>query len=188
MKKILFLIILSSLILGCRSKQKIISSNKEVRKENVSVKVDSTALKELKAISLNSRELKIQEKKNEISYDILIKGKSDPENPFVFHNVVGSDTLQVISISGNADYTIKNHYAKSDNKKAESQNSTSTNIIQDLAQKAVSKETIKDVASAVTNETKKIKSNGIQAGAWIWLGVVGIVALLIFFIYKYIKK
>lgn len=186
--KILLLIIFSGLILCCRSKTKIATNYKENIKETEKVKVDSLSLQSLKSTQSTSADVLLKEEKNEASGEILIKGKSDVSNPFVFHNVVGSDIIQSISIMGNAEYLISNHYAKADNKKTEVRKEKFTNIIQDLAQNTVSKEKIKEVDSAVFEETKKIKVNGFELAVLICITVLGITLILIFFTYKYFKR
>ncbi|MCS3870482.1 hypothetical protein J3D55_003398 [Chryseobacterium ginsenosidimutans] len=185
--KILLLIIFSGLILCCRTKTKITTAHKENKKETEKVKVDSLSVHSLESIQNTSTDTLLKEKKNEISGDVLITGKSDLSNPFVFHNVVGNDTIQSISIMGNAEYSISNHYAKTDHKKSEVTKEESTKIIQDSAQKTVLKEEIKESTSKVSNETKKIKVTGLEVAAWIFLTVIGITLILIFFTYKYFK-
>lgn len=186
--KILLLVIFSGLILCCRSKTKIATTYKENIQETEKVKVDSLSLQSLQSTQSTSADVLLKEEKNEASGEILIKGKSDPSNPFVFHNVIGSDTIQSISIIGNAEYSINNHYAKADNKKAEVRKEKFTNIIQDLAQNTVSREKIKKVDSVVFEETKKIKVNGFELAVWICITVLGITLILIFFTYKYFKR
>lgn len=186
-KMLIFLIVLC-LILGCRTKQKIVSSTKEARTEVERVKLDSlkeqTVKQETKKVSDN----KVQEKKEEFSGDIIIKGKSDSLNPLQYHNIVNGDTLQSISIRGNADYIINNHFQKNDNKKAQSGKEESANIIQQTARDLVSKETINDVVSTVKNTTKEINSRGFQAGAWIVWAILGIVLIVATGIYFYFKR
>ncbi|MCI3935592.1 hypothetical protein MQX03_00145 [Chryseobacterium aahli] len=186
--KILLLIIFSGLILCCRSKTKIATTYKENIQETKKVKVDSLNLQSLQSTQSTSADVLLKEEKNEASGEILITGKSDPSNPFVFHNVIGSDTLQSISIIGNAEYSINNHYAKTDNKKAEVIKEIFTNSFQDLTQIAVAKETIKEVDSVVSEETKKIKVNGFELAVWICITVLGITLILIFFTHKYFKR
>ncbi|MDW9382811.1 hypothetical protein [Chryseobacterium sp. JV558] len=185
--KILLLIILSSFMLGCRSKHKITTTYKENTKETEKVKVDSSSLHSSQSTQSKSVDVKLEEKTNEISGDLLIKGKSDTANPFVFHNVIGRDTVQSISIMGNAEYSISNHYAKTNHEKAEVRKEESIQAIHDLTQKVSSKETIREVASKVSEETKKIQSNGFEIAAWIFITIVGITLILIFFTYKYFK-
>lgn len=186
--KILLLILFSGLILCCRSKHKITTTYQENKKETEQVKVDSVSEKNLQSAQNTSVDGLLKEKKNETSRKIQIMGKSDPSNPFVFHNVVGKDTIQSISITGNAEYSINNHYTKVDNKKSEVRKEQFTHVIQGLAQNTVSKEKIKEIDSEVFEETKTIKANGPQAGTWIVITIVIFFLIFIFFIYKYFKK
>lgn len=187
MKQLMILILLCS-ILGCRTKQKAVTMTKEIRTEASQVKLDSlkeTAIKqETKKIVDNT----IQDKKNEFSGDIFIKGKSDSLNPLEFHNVVNGDTLQSISIRGNADYIIQNRFQKADNSKSESTKEEKLDVIQKAARDLVSKETIKDVAATVETKTRQITSRGFQAGAWIIWGIIGIVLVVAGYIYFYFKR
>lgn len=186
--KILIIILLSSLLLGCRTKHKTSFYSKEGRMEIERLKLDSVKEKTLKETTKKVTDQTIKKQLEDFSGDILIRGKSDTLNPLIFHNVVSGDTLQSIVIRGNADYFINNHYRKSDEKKQETSSEEKTNIIQDLAKTAVSKETIKKVASEVEQKKKEVKAKGFQAGIWIVLAVLGIVAIVIFGIYKYIKR
>ncbi len=187
--KILLLILFSGLILGCcRSKNKIITVSKENKRETEKVKVDSLSLKSLESTQNKSTDIATHESKDEISGDILIKGKSDLLNPFVFHNIVEKDTVQSISIIGNAEYIINNHYKKASSEKTENKKENSTNIFQDLAQNTVSKDIIKENTSITSEETKKVKVTGFEIAAWIFITIIGITLILIFFTYKYFKK
>ncbi|MCX8533053.1 hypothetical protein [Chryseobacterium luquanense] len=186
--KILILISTISIAFACRSKHKIINDYKEKLKETENVKVDSVSLKKLQSFQNESTDLTVQEKKNEMSGNISIKGKSDESNPFVFHNVVGNDTVQSISIMGTAEYLISNHYAKYDNKKSEVTKQESATVTQDFAHRTVLKETKKEVFSEVNQKTKEIKAKGFQAGTWIVITIGIMILILTFFIYKYLKK
>lgn len=186
--KILLLIILNSLILCCRTKNKITNSFKENQQDTEKVKIDSVSLQNSKTIQNRSVDTLLDERKSEISGEILITGKSDLSNPFVFHSVSGNDTIQSISIMGNAEYSISNHYVKADHKKSEGVKEKLTNTFQDTVQHGVSKEISREKTSAVSEETKKIKANGFQAGTWIVITIVMTFLLFIFFTYKYFKK
>jgi hypothetical protein len=188
MKQILILILLSSLIFSCRTRQKSVSFTKEGKTEVIRVKLDSVKEVFKKEDLKNVTDQNTQNKKEDFSGDIIIKGKSDSLNPLVYHNIVGKDTIQSVSIIGNAEYSINNHYKKSSEENLQTKKEESTNIIQDLAKTAVSKETIKDVASAVSEETKKIKSTGFQSGTWIVITIIAVFLIFIFFTYKYFKK
>ncbi|WP_185269609.1 hypothetical protein [Chryseobacterium bernardetii] len=186
--RILIIILLSSLLLGCRTKHKTSFYSKEGRTEIERLKLDSVKEKTLKETTKKVTDQTVKKQMEDFSGDIVIRGKSDTLNPLVFHNVVSGDTLQSIVIRGTADYYINNHYRKSTEDKKETTTEEKTNIIQDLAKATVSKETIKAVAAEVEKKTNDIKTKGFQAGIWIVLAVLGIVALIIFGISKYLKK
>lgn len=186
--RILIIIILSSILLGCRTKHKTSFYSKEGRTEIERLKLDSVKEKTVKESTKKVSDQTVKKQLQDFSGDIVIKGKSDTLNPLVFHNVVSGDTLQSIVIKGTADYRIYNKYSKSAEVKKESSSEEKTNIIQDLAKTAVSKETIKKVASEVEKKTNDIKAKGFQGGIWIVLAVLGIVTIIIFGIYKYLKR
>jgi len=173
---------------GCRTKQKTVSSVKENSTTIETIQLDSVK-QFVKAEEVKkTTDQKIQKKQEDFSGDIIIKGKSDSLNPLFYHNVVGKDTLQSITIKGNAEFSINNHYKKSAEKATETKYERTSNIIQDFAKTAVSKETISDVATAVTSTTKKITSKGLSAGAWIIFAIFGIVIIICVALYIYIKK
>lgn len=187
--KILLLVIFGSLILGCcRSKQKMTTVSRENIRETEKLKVDSLSLQSSETIKSNSEDLSITDKNDEISVDISVEGKSDASNPFVFHNVVGKDTIQSISILGNAEYSIRNHYTKTSNTKTENKKEELINVFQQENQHAVSRETEKEKTSTVAQETKTIKVTGFGIAAWIFGTVFGITIILLFFTYKYFKR
>lgn len=186
--KILILLLLSGLMLGCRSKHKITTTYSENRTETEKVTADSSSLQSLQSVQNTSEEISQKETKNEISGDLVIKGKSDLSNPFIFHNMMGKDTIQSISIMGNAEYVISNHYTKADYNKSEVKKEESVYIVQDVAQQSISKETIKEVKAKVSEETKKVNSTGFEIAAWVFITLIGIAVIIVFFIYKYFKK
>lgn len=187
--KILLLIIFSGLMLGCcRSKQKVTTVSKENIQETEKVKVDSLSLLHSESSERKSADISIKEYKNELSGDMSITGKSDASNPFIFHNIVGNDTIQSISIMGNAEYSINNHYTKASSKKSENKKEELTNVSQDIAQNKVSKEAAREKTSEASQETKKIKVTGFEITAWIFMTILGITVILMFFAYKYFKK
>ena len=186
--RILIIILLSSLLLGCRTKHKTSFYSKEGRTEIERITLDSVKESTIKESTKKVTDQMVKKKLEDFSGDIIIKGKSDTLNPLIFHNVVSGDTLQSIVIRGTADYYINNHYRKYAEDKKEKSSEEKTNIIQDLAKTAVSKETIKKVAAEVEKKTNDIKTKGFQSGFWIVVAVLGAVGIVIFGIYKYLKK
>jgi hypothetical protein len=64
----------------------------------------------------------------------------------------------------------------------------SVQLIQNTDQKTFSKEVNKESELKTSEETKKIKVNGLQAGAWIVIAIATGILILAFFTYKYFKK
>ncbi|WP_343679986.1 hypothetical protein [Chryseobacterium arthrosphaerae] len=188
MKLRILIIVLSSLLIGCRTKHKTMLFSREGRTEIERVKLDSVKEKTVKESTKKITDKTVKKQAEDFSGDIVIRGKSDTLNPLIFHNVISGDTLQSIVIRGTADYYINNRFRKSVEDKKETSSEEKTNIIQDIAKTAVSKETIKKVASELEQKTKEIKGTGFQSGLWIVLAVLGVVAIIIFGIYKYFKK
>jgi len=187
--KILLLILFSGLILSCcKSKSKMTTVSEENRLETNKVTADSLTEQRLELTESAITNIVKNEQKNEISGDILIKGKSDLLNPFIYHHRVGNDTVQSISIVGNAEYSISNYYVKGDEKKSETVKKASSNIFQNLAHHAEAKEMISEKASSVSEEIKKTDNRGFQVGTWVVISVVVIILILVFFTYKYLKK
>ncbi len=187
--KILLLMIFSGLILDCcRSKTKITTVSQENKQETEKVKVDSLGLQRVESTQNASAYISLREKADNISGNVLIKGKSDTSNPFIFHNVIGNDTVQSISILGNAEYSVSNRYTKASNERAENKKEEVTNVFQERAQSTVSKESDRAMTSVISEETKKLKVTGFEIAAWICITILGITLILIFFTYKYLKK
>lgn len=186
--RILIIILLSSLLVSCRTKHKTFFYTKEERTEIERITLDSVKEKTVKETTKKIADQTIKKRMEEFSGDIVIRGKADTLNPLIFHNIVSGDTLQSVVIRGTADYYINNHYRKSTEGKKESFSEEKTNIIQEAAKELVSKSTIKAVAAEVVQKTKEIKSTGFQAGFWIWIAIISIVGIVIFFTYKYLKK
>ncbi|KUJ55308.1 hypothetical protein [Chryseobacterium aquaticum] len=186
--KILGLLVLISIAFGCRSKNKMTASYKDNSREKEMVKIDSVGSESSKSIQNTETSAFINENKNETSGDVVITGKSDESNPFVFHNVVGRDTIQSISIKGNAEYLINNHFKKAENKKSETKREEFISIIQELSQNAVSKDKNKETDSEISQKTNKITAKGFQAGSWIVITTIVVFLIFIFFTYKYFKK
>lgn len=186
--KMIILILLSSLILGCRTAKKDVHFTKEGRTEIERVKSDTSTKEKVKSEDKNHSEHDIKSISQKFSGDIIIKGKSDSINPFIFHNILNGDTLQSISIKGNADYYINNHYSKSKEQQKETKTEEKLSNFQKFARESVSKETITEVASKVKEVNKTIKSTGFQAGAYITFIIWGAVAIALIVLLLWLRK
>lgn len=187
MKTKILIISLLILLTSCRTSHKTALFSREGRTEIERVKLDSVKEKEVKESTKKTAYQTVKKQTEELSGDIVIRGKADTLNPLVFHNVVSGDTLQSIVIRGAADYYVKNHYQKSAEDNYEASKEEKINAFEEKVKTAISEDNIKVVASEVIQKSKEVKSRGIQAAVWIFLAVVAITSILFFCIYKYFK-
>lgn len=183
MKKIIILILLCSLI-GCSNRRKHVEISKESTTEIEKISLDSVKAETSKIDTKKITDKNIDQKKNEVSGDIIIRGKTDSITDFKFHNVVNGDTLQVINITGNSTFEIKNKYSKSEEKTVEKSSEENLNIIQKAARTAVAKSTIKKVATEVKQVDKNVKSKGFQFPVYLIIGASVLMLIVLFFLWK----
>lgn len=178
-------IILSVLFLGCSTKKKAVERSNVKTEEYV--KVDS--VKDLKSDSTVTQKVKeVIKKDNEIKSDsgsVEITGKADIDSPFNYYNINGNDTLQVISIIGNANFKIKNNWNRLSTKQDESLFSESLNAVAKYSREAVAKETIKKNSQKIEKINKTVKETGGTFGAYImytlWFVVIVCAVWLIYY-------
>ena len=187
MKKKILIVVLLVLMISCRTTHKTSLLTQDGRTEIERVKLDSVREKTVKESTNKTLDQIVKKQTEELTGDIVIRGKADTINPLVFHNVVSGDTLQSIVIKGAADYYIKNRYQKSKEDKSETSKEEKINAFTEKVKSVISEDNIKVVASEVIQKSKEVKSRGIQAAVWIFLAVVAITSILFYFIYKYFK-
>lgn len=186
--KIPILLIMTILLVGCKTKQtlKHLESRKELIK-NSSI-VDSTARKSEVVDQAVQKESKQSANKTEVFSESEIRGKSEVNKPIEFYNVDNGDTLQSIKVIGNADVFIKTRTNKIEQSKKDISSQSFTETLKEFSQDIVQENNITERVSEMKKKTKDIKLNGFQAGAWIFITIIGIVLILIFFTYKYFKR
>jgi len=177
------------LLTGCRSKKVITSVNteREVVQESAIKKTESEIEKE--EDKQQSKRVEILEQKKEFQADFeLVKGKAEGGKPIEIYNIQNGDTLQAIKVNGNAEVHIKTKTSNSDLTKKESTSESIIGKFKEFSESIVADNNIKERVRDVKNKTKEVQVNGFQAGLWIVLAVFGVVAIIIFGIYKYLKK
>lgn len=182
MKRITILILISFLILGCKTKKVLKTESKEIIKEQVISKTETTEKSDIKESAISKIETVQTEDKKDVKSDIEIKGKVDKENPITYYNVVNGDTIDLFKITGNADFIFK---SSNSTKKSNVNNNSSTNTSQSKeSEKSISnavenvKNTLKDVHSKTVEVVKKDFTIGSYVVFLIW--GLGAIALLIF--------
>lgn len=177
------LILLCSL-LSCSSRKKHVEFSEEGKTEVERISLDSLKSETAKTETKKVTDKTIEQKKNEISGDIIIKGKTDSLQDFNFHNVVNGDTISDIYISGNADFIIKNRWKQIDKKEIKETVTEKLNIIATIARKSVAQKTIKEVAEKIKSKEVSVKSSGFQFPVYLIIGFAVLLLILLWFLWK----
>lgn len=165
MKNKLLILLAFLLLVGCSTRKKNVLITDYKSSEVTRVQADSTEDKkvtEQKKVIDNAR---VEKKETESVANVKIEGKTDSLNSFDYNALFGGDSLR-IQIRGNAQFSIltsNSNKASKEEKKAEKED---LNIIQEVARKAVAKETIKDVAEKVKEVSKDVTAKSFTFGAW----------------------
>lgn len=186
--RVAILVMIAILLTGCRSKKVITSVNteREIAHESAIKKTDSEVQKEEDKQQL--KRVEILEQKKEFQADFEVKGKAEGGKPIEIYNIQNGDTLQAIKVNGNAEVHIKTKTSNSDLTKKESTSESIIGKFKEFSENIVADNNIKERVRDVKNKTKEVQVNGFQAGLWIVLAVFGVVAIIIFGIYKYLKR
>lgn len=182
------LIMIAILLTGCRSKKVVMSvtSEKEIVQETAINKTENKV--EKKENKQQSKTSEILEQKTENRTDFEIKGKVETGNPIEVYNVENGDTLQVIRVNGNADVHIRSKVSKLNHAKKEALSESLIDKFKVFSENIVEENNIKNRVQEIKQKTRDVKATGFQVGLWIFLAVLGIIGIVIFFTYKYLKK
>lgn len=174
-------------MMGCRTKEKAVSKEKEKIEIKQISDIDSTVT--VKAEAVQVIEEKKQETKVEKSQEghVEIKGKTDSANAFNYTNVVGGDTLS-ISITGNADFVIKNKFSDRVKETVSESLSENLNAIAEFSRKVVAQETIKEVASEIKKTDVAVKTKNFTFGAWFTWVLTAIIVICAVWLFYYLRQ
>lgn len=181
------MIILLTLI-SCRSRKKLREVSELNRKETLKIDLKSLSVKKDSVIKITEKKKTEIKKIDNNDGEIIIKGKTDSIKPFEFHNIINGDTISSISITGNADFQIKNHWNKVDEKTETKEENKDLDFVAKTARDLVSKETIKKVAEEVKNARTEVKTSGLPAIVYIIAGIILLVCGALYVIITTYKK
>lgn len=182
------LIMIAILLTGCRSKKVVTSviSEKEIVQETAINKAENKV--EKIEDKWQSKTAETLERKKDNQTDFELNGKAEVGKPIEVYNIHNGDTLQAFTVNGNAEVHIKTKASHSDLVKKESTSASFIGKLKDFSENIVKENNIKERVREVKEKNKDIKTNGFQAGVWVWLGVITIAWIIVFAIYKYIKR
>ncbi len=181
MKKIIWIILISFLTLGCRTKKVLKTESKQVETTQTNQSEKRDEINTVKDTEIKKDETIKSEFKNEEKQQVEINGKSENDKPLSYYNIVNGDTVDLFKVTGNADIIFKS-YKNTLNSASNSKYNTeyqkenkSENIISSVVNSA--SETVKNVQEKSVQVVKKNFSFGTYAVFVIW-GIV-VIALLI---------
>lgn len=185
-KTLLIVLLISIIIFSCRSKVKIVE--KEEIKKVEQIKVDSIIeqSKDLKKDSIVKIKKEQEEKIKSNVGDIEIKGKSDTITPFIYRNIQNGDTLQSISIFGNADFIIKSKWENYEVKKKTEDFTESLNKVAEYSRKAVSKETINKATTEIKKLDKKVTEKSSPLSMTLMYIIIFIIIICAIWLFYYL--
>lgn len=182
------LIIITILLTGCRTKKVITSKSSEIEQvQQTSTKKAESKVEKAEA-KQQLKKSEIQEQNKESQTDFEVKGKAETGKPIEVYNIENGDTVQAITVNGNADVRILSKTSKSDHVKKENNSESFIGKFKEFSENIVEENNIKKRVLEAKQKTKEIKATGFQAGLWIVLAILGVVGIVIFGIYKYFKK
>lgn len=187
MKPIL-IIISCLLVFGCRSRKldrRITSEIKQSYEKVVKEDKQDSVVKQIE-----KSESKYQEKQSDKTNnsEIEIKGKAETGKPVQFHQVENGDTISSVKVIGNAEVIYRSKSSNSEKVQNKEEKKENLNELQKLSREAVSQETISKAANEVKDLAEKVKSTGIQFGAYTVLFGWGLVIIVIIGLIIYFRK
>lgn len=175
-------------MMGCKTKQIVKSSETIKEFEKVDSKKDSiqSEIKSQKKETISKKETVEQKKESQTEIDIV--GKAEIDKPLEIFHVENGDTLQSFKVTGNASVIFRSKASKSEQIKKENTSESLVDKFKKFSENIVEENNVKERLKEVKNKTKEVKVKGFQAGLWIAITIVAMFLILIFFIYKYLKK
>lgn len=185
----LTLVILSIFVLlGCRTKlnKKEKFKSEEITEVQFTKKADSLIQENEQKKEVKKSES--SEQKKESSTEIEVKGKAETGKPIEIYDIEDGDTIQALTITGNADVKFKTKRSNSDKSKKEKTESVSENLLEKYSRAAVKEENLKKAGKRINNSAKSLKTTDTSTGIYITAIVLGAVAIVVLFIFIYFKK
>lgn len=186
--KALMIMLAALIMMGCKTKQVVKTSETLKEFEKVDSKKDSiqSEIKSQEKETISKTE-KVEQKK-ESQTEIEIVGKAEADKPLEIFHVENGDTLQSFKVTGNANVTFRSKASKSTELKTEKKSESLVEQFKEFSENIVEENNVRERIKEVKNKTKEVKVKGFQAGLWIAITIVAIILICIFFTYKYFKK
>lgn len=186
--KALMIMLAALLMMGCKTKQVVKTSETLKEFEKVDSKKDSiqSEIKSQEKETISKKET--VEQKKESQTEINIVGTSEIDKPIELFNIENGDTLQSFKVTGNANVIFRSKTSKLNELKTEKNSESLVEKLKEFSENIVEENNVRERIKEVKNKTKEVKVKGFQAGLWIVITIVVTFLIFIFFVYKYFKK
>lgn len=186
--KAIILILSILCILGCRTKT--FKKEKFKSDEYSEIKIDkkTDSLVQEKEHKKDVKKTESSEQKKESSTEIEVDGKAETGKPLEIYDIDNGDTLQALTVTGNADVKFKTKRSNSELKKTEKSESESQNALEKLSRAVVKEENLKKTGKEINKKAKDLKFTDTSTGIYITAIALGVVAIVMLFLFIYFKK
>ncbi|MFL9834992.1 hypothetical protein [Chryseobacterium terrae] len=186
--KAIIVILAVLLLMGCKTKQVVKSSETQKEFEKIDLKKDSIQNENKSQEKESISEKKSTEQKNQSQTEIDIVGKAEVDKPLEIYNIENGDTLQSFKVTGNANVIFRSKASKSEQIREENNSESLVEKFKQFSENIVEENNVKERFQEVKDKSKEVKVKGFQAGLWIVVTIVLTFLIFIFFAYKYFKK
>lgn len=186
--KIIALLIMILLLIGCKSKKVLKSTISETEITQINSEKKEQNIIEKDIHRQETKKTQVSNQKKETATDIEVKGKAEDGKPLEIYNIENGDTLQSIKITGNAQVHVRAKTSKSDQVKKEN---TSESLLDQF--KEFSEKLVKDnnVEQRVREAKEKSKESVTRTGTFWSFGLIaglGTIALFLIALFIYFKN
>ena len=179
---------LSILILGCRSRKKIVQNSDLQKNETAKIDTNVVVSNEKKIEQIDKDKKKETEQVKYNDGDLVIEGETDTLKDFRYHTIIEGDTIADIFISGNSNFVIKNRWKQLDRKEIKESVVKKLNVVADIARKSVAQSTIKSVSEKIRKDNKEVVTKGTTAPMYLIFGVSVLFIIGLVFLWFKFKK
>ncbi|WDF45239.1 hypothetical protein PQ459_10045 [Chryseobacterium sp. KACC 21268] len=186
--KTLLLILSIFVLFGCRTKVTKKEKFKSEEYSEIQITKKSDSLIQEKDQKKEVKKSESSDQKKESATEIEIKGKAETGKPLEIFDIENGDTIQALTVTGNADVKFKSKRSNSDKSKRSNSESESENLLEKYARAAVKEENLKKAGKSIQNSAKDLKTTDTTTGIYITAIILGAIAIIMTFIFIYFKK
>lgn len=188
MKKLILLAALLILFSSCRSKHAV-KQDLTIQQTQTDTAAEVTAVvEEKKVVTETVAEKKVEKKETEKETEKVISGSVEPDQPFTYTESDSFGPQRTITITGKADFTIKEKTREEITQQQIKEASSSLTGLVESAKKSSEKTSISDFSLDLENNTKEVQSRGVSAPVYVIVGLtllcVAVVGTVCFFLYR----